>query len=101
MAELVEEFDSSQQLAYQEAQKLLKSSPKHELLKYFVMSDEDMTEDGRPDPVKHQAIRTELKDRFWNRQKRWQEEQPMLVMAVVLFNYYQALKKANKEVTVA
>jgi len=97
MAELVDEFDSAQQLAYNEAQKLLAANPKHELLKYFVMPDEDMTEDGKPDPVKHAAIQTELKDCFWDRQEPWREEQPMLVMAVVLFNYYHALKKVNEE----
>lgn len=101
MAELVEEYDAAQQLAYQEAQKLLKANPRHELLRYFVMADEDMAEDGKPDPVKHAAIQTELKDRFWDRQEPWREEQPMLVVAVVLFNYYQALRKAIEEVTVS
>lgn len=101
MAELVDEFDAAQQLAYQEAQKLLKANPGHELLKYFVMSDEDMAEDGKPDPVKHAAIQAELQDRFWDGQKPWREEQPMQVMAVVLSNYYQALKKTNKELAPA
>lgn len=97
MAELVDEFDSAEQLAYEEAKKLLAVNPDHELLQYFVMAAEDMAEDGTPDPAKHRAIQTALKDRFWDRQRPWRDEHPMQVMAVVLGNYYRALRKANEE----
>lgn len=100
MAELVDEFDSAQKLAYQEAQKLLEANPLHELLRYFVMSKEEMSEDGKPDLVKHEAIRTEMKNRFWDRTEQWQEVESMLVMTVVLFNYYHAVRKANEEMAI-
>jgi len=101
MAELVDEYDNAQVLAFQEAKKLLETNPEHELLKYFVMPDEDLLADGKPDPVKHAAIRTGLKNRFWDGEKPWHEEQPMQVMAVVLYNYYLALKQANAEAAAA
>jgi hypothetical protein len=87
------ECESAIALADGAANKLLKLSPEHELLKYWFLGPE---EESNPDLEK--AVQTEMKNRFWNRLEPWEKQPKMIVTTIVCSNYYLALERAIKEI---
>jgi len=94
-----EEYESAVSLANEVAEELRRINPSHELLKFWFLSPEEEKQ-GKTDPEKEKARNIEMKNRFWNRAEPWEKQPGAIVTTVVTTNYYLALKKAIKEVSV-
>ncbi|GEM_PF-5434350 len=86
-----EEYDSAVALVTDATAELLALDPKHELLKFWIRSD------GPVDPKAEKAIRTKMKNRFWDKPGPWQKQPGTIVSTVVMANYYLAIQKALKD----
>ena len=92
MASWLDELEAGYALATEAARRLRELNPTHELLKYRFVPEGEET-----NPEIEKQVRTELKNRFWNREKPWQDVAGAEVGAVVYGNYRTALLKAIEE----
>lgn len=85
--------ESSVALAMEEAGKLHKLDPNHELLKYCCVTPEEEKAGGST-PERDHELHVELKNRFWNRPEPWQDVAGVIVTTVVYSGYWVALREA-------
>lgn len=97
MASWLDEAEASIYLADQAAVLLRSLNPEHELLR-FRFAKESERVNGELDPAREEAIRIEMKDRFWERPDPWRAQPGTVVVATVTGNYYLALKEAIKKI---
>jgi len=84
----VDEFESGYALAQEAARRLKELDPTNELLKYLYVPDGEETNDEI-----EAALKVEMKNRFWDRDRPWQGVAGAEMCAVVFGNYWSALKK--------
>lgn len=89
MAGWDEEAESSIKLAYEAAEALQKTDPKHKLLEYIFVPEGQETS-----PEIEEAMAIKMKNRFWGREKPWQNEPGAKVVAVVMGNYASTVRIA-------
>jgi len=87
-----DECEAACKLADRAARRLKDINPSHELLKYWFLSLKE-------DPKTEKTLRTEMKDRFWRRPEPWADKPEMMVLAIILGNYYLTLEEAIQELT--
>jgi hypothetical protein len=89
-----EEAISAEELVREAVKKLLALDPNHELLRYWILREGEETSDE----IEAQ-IKTEMKNRFWDRSTPWEKEAGVIVITIVLTNYFVALRNAIEEIT--
>lgn len=93
MSGWAEECMSAEELVIDRLKELMALNPDHELIRYWVRKEDEETS-----PEIEDRIKTEMKDRFWNRPKPWQKEAGIIVTTIVLTNYFVALREAVEEI---
>ena len=90
MSDLASDIDAGEILVSEAVEKLARKDLKHQLLKFWVIME------GEPKPTeeREEAIRKEMKDRFWRRDEPWDTQPGSVVLATVLANYFIALQRA-------
>jgi hypothetical protein len=81
-------------MANEQVKELMEIDPHHELLKYWILREEDLVDGQPPSKEVEKAVTEEFYDRFWNRETPWREEPiGIKVRTVVATNYMFALKE--------
>ena len=94
MSDWGSECESAVNLAECEVAKLHSLNPQDNLLRFWITPPQDLLPNGKPDPEKEEANRTEMKRRWWNGTNPHKDEAGIIVTAMVTINYFLAVREA-------